>query len=659
MIVCDMRLFASLNPEQRTAVAAPPGPILVRAGAGSGKTRVLTLRIAYLIVEHGVSPSNILALTFTNKAAREMRQRLRDMPGVSIRGLTAGTFHSVCASVLREHIAGRIGSYTADFTIYAEDEQVHLASAALDAARERPPALLEPEELLRHISRAKSRLLTPRLAARFARDDLARFVAGCYQRYQRSLERANALDFDDLILLTHRLFSEHPDVLDACQSRWRHVLIDEYQDTDPAQHALVELLTRPSPANGGVRSLFAVGDGMQAIYGFRNADHTIISRFERDFPDARVIELATNYRSRQPILDAAYAVIRHSRTVQPMALRATKPEPPRGVGYASPLQIVDAKDARDEAERVARSIADLLRQGRRPQEIAVLYRSRHMSRAFESALRHARIPYALRGATGFYDRAVVRDALAYLRIINNPADTLSLNRIANVPPRGLGANSLATLSAFAGQQGVTLADALIHPEALALLPSKAAEGARQLAALLTRWRRLAESAMSPDHLLADVLERTGYQAWLEQRLEPENVPDARAHLQELANAAADHTALNAFLQEVALLTSADDNDEERDRVQLSTIHAAKGLEWPIVFVVGLEEGVLPHEHSLVTPEGVDEERRLCYVALTRAGEQLYLSWAASRVRGKLAKPSRFLNDIEAYGRERARVKVER
>ena len=405
--------------------------------------------------------------------------------------------------------------------------------------------------------------------------------------------------------------------------------------------------------------MFAVGDGMQAIYGFRNADHTIISRFERDFPDAQVIELATNYRSRQPILDAAYAVIRHSRTVQPMALRATKPETPRGVGYTSPLQIVDAKDARDEAERVARSIADLLRQGRRPQEIAVLYRSRHMSRAFESALRHARIPYALRGATGFFDRAVVRDALAYLRVINNPADTLSLNRIANVPPRGLGANSLATLSAFAGQRGLTLADALIHPEALALLPSKAAEGARQLAALLTRWRRLAESAMSPDHLLADVLERTGYQAWLEQRLEPENVPDARAHLQELANAAADHTALNAFLQEVALLTSADDNDEERDRVQLSTIHAAKGLEWPIVFVVGLEEGVLPHEHSLVTPEGVDEERRLCYVALTRAGEQLYLSWAASRVRGKLAKPSRFLNDIEAYGRERARVKVER
>ncbi|MDW8213267.1 MAG: UvrD-helicase domain-containing protein [Roseiflexaceae bacterium] len=653
MILRDTSLLASLNPAQRAAVTAPPGPILVRAGAGSGKTRVLTLRIAHLIAERGASPSHILALTFTNKAAREMRQRLRDLPGVSIRGLTAGTFHSVCAALLREHIAGRIGRYTSAFTIYAEDEQVQLAAAALDAARERPPVSLEPADLLRHISRAKSRLLTPRLAARFARDDLARFVAGCYQRYQRSLEHANALDFDDLILLTHRLLSEHADVLEACQSRWQHVLIDEYQDTDPAQHALVELLTRPSPANGSVRSLFAVGDGMQAIYGFRNADHTIIARFERDFPEAQVIELATNYRSRQPILDAAYAVIRHSRTVRPMALRATKPEPPRGAGYAPPLQIVDAKDARDEAERVVRSVADLLRRGRRPREMAILYRSRHMSRAFETALRHARIPYALRGATGFFDRAVVRDALAYLRVINNPADNLSFNRIANVPPRGLGAGALATLSACAAQQGLPVSEALAHPVALASLTPKAAEGARQLAALITRWRRLAESGMSPDHLLADVLERTGYQAWLEQRLEPEELPDARAHLQELANAAAEHTALNAFLQEVALLTSADDEDDDRDRVQLSTIHAAKGLEWPIVFVTGLEEGVLPHEHSLATPDGVEEERRLCYVALTRAGEQLYLSWAASRVRGKQAKPSRFLNEIEAYGRERA------
>lgn len=649
-----MNYLNSLNSEQRAAVTAPLGPVLVRAGAGSGKTRVLTLRIAHLITAHKAAPASILALTFTNKAAREMRQRLRDLPGISTRGLSAGTFHSTCAALLREHIPARIGSYTADFTIYAEDEQIQLASHALDATKERPPAMLEPSDLLRHISRAKSRLLTPRLAARFARDDLARFVAGCYQRYQRSLERANAVDFDDLILLTHRLFSEHPDVLEACQARWRHVLVDEYQDTDPGQHALVELLTRPAPANHHTRSLFVVGDGMQAIYGFRNADHTIIGRFAHDFPEARVIELATNYRSRQPILDAAYAVIRHSRVVAPMVLRSTKPEAARGTGYVPPLQIVDAKDARAEAEHVARSINDLMRRGRRPREVAVLYRARHMSRALESALRHARVPYALRGAAGFFDRAVVRDALAYLRVINNPADTLSLNRIANVPARGLGATSFAALTSFAAQNGIALSEALGRAEALAGLPPKAADGARQLASLLARWRRFAEGTMSPDHLLADVLERTAYQAWLEQRLAPEDLPDARAHLQELANAAAEHTALGEFLQEVALLTSADSDDEERDRVQLLTIHAAKGLEWPIVFVVGMEEGTLPHEHSLITPEGVEEERRLCYVALTRAGEQLFLSWAGSRMRGAPSKPSRFLGEIEAFGRERAR-----
>jgi DNA helicase II / ATP-dependent DNA helicase PcrA len=363
-----MDALKSLNAEQRAAVTAPAGPVLVRAGAGSGKTRVLTLRIAYLIERHGAQPGQILALTFTNKAAKEMRQRLRAMLGARARGLVAGTFHSVCARLLREQIAGRIGHYTGDFSIYAADEQLQLAAEALDAATERPPMLLEPEELLRRISRAKSRTLTPRLMARFAPDPVERFVAGCYSRYQRALERANAVDFDDLILLTHRLLSEHPDVLEACQARWRHLLVDEYQDTDPSQHALVELLTRLNPNLGGTRSLFVVGDGMQSIYGFRNADHSIITRFAHDFPDAQVIELATNYRSRQPILDAAYAVIRHSKAVPPMALRAA--------GAALPgercILINEAKDGREEAEQIARGIAELQRQGRRLREMAVL-----------------------------------------------------------------------------------------------------------------------------------------------------------------------------------------------------------------------------------------------------------------------------------------------
>jgi DNA helicase-2/ATP-dependent DNA helicase PcrA len=643
-----MDALKSLNAEQRAAVTAPLGPVLVRAGAGSGKTRVLTLRIAHLIDRHGAQPGQILALTFTNKAAKELRERLRAMLGARARGLVAGTFHSVCARLLREQIAGRIGHYTGDFTIYAADEQLQLAAEALDAATERPPILLEPEELLRRISRAKSRTLTPRLMARFAPDPVERFVAGCYGRYQRALERANAVDFDDLILLTQRLLSEHPDVLEACQTRWRHLLVDEYQDTDPSQHALVELLTRPGPQRGA-RSLFVVGDGMQSIYGFRNADHSIITRFGHDFPEAQVIELATNYRSRQPILDAAFAVIRHSKAVPPMALRAA--------GAALPgercILINEAKDGREEAEQIARGIAELQRQGRRLREVAVLYRTKHLSRPIEAALRHARIPYSVRGSVGFYDRAVVRDALAFLRAVNNPADNLSLTRIANVPARGLGAQSLAALSSFAAQAGVSLSTVLASPEALKFLPPKSADGARRLAALLARWRRMAQGTTPPDHLLADVLEQSGYMVALEQRFGADELPDARAHLQELSLAAEEHTSLSDFLQEIALLTSADEKEDQRDQVQLLTIHASKGLEWPAVFVTGLEEGTLPHERSIATPDGVEEERRLCYVALTRAAERLFLSWAPGRSRGQILKPSRFLDEILAYGRERA------
>jgi DNA helicase-2/ATP-dependent DNA helicase PcrA len=644
-----MQYLASLNAEQRAAVVAPVGPVLVRAGAGSGKTRVLTLRIAHLIDHHGITPGSILALTFTNKAAKEMRQRLRSLLGTRTRGLTSGTFHSVCAKLLREQITGRIGSYTGTFTIYAGDEQLQLATEALAGATERPPALFEPADVLRQISRAKSRLLSPRLMARLAPNAIERFMAGCYRRYQRALEQSNALDFDDLILLSFRLLSEHPDVLEQCQAHWQHLMVDEYQDTDPGQYALIELLSRPSPANRETRSLFVVGDGMQSIYGFRNADHSIITRFGSDFPAAQVIELTTNYRSRQPILDAAYAIIRHSKAVTPMALRSMGVTPP---GERC-LLIIDAKDAREEADQVVKTIGELNRQGRKLREMAVLYRTKHMSRQYETALRQAKIPYSVRGSVGFYDRAVVRDALAYLRAINNPADSLSLTRIANVPTRGLGAQSMAALAAFATREGLPLSEALLRPEAVAGLPQKSADGARRLGSMLLRWRRMAQGTTPPDHLLADVLEQSGYMSSLESRFSAEELPEARAHLQELMVAAEEHTVLSEFLQLVALITSADEKEDERDQVQLLTIHAAKGLEWPIVFVPGLEEGTLPHERSLTSAEGIEEERRLCYVALTRAGERLYLAWAATRQRGKQAKPSRFLDEILAYGKERA------
>ena len=642
-----MDTLRGLNPEQRAAVVAPIGPVLVRAGAGSGKTRVLTLRIAHLI-GGGAKPTQILALTFTNKAAKEMRERLRAQLGGTSRGLVAGTFHAVCARMLREQIAGRIGNYTADFSIYAGDEQLQLATTALEAATERPPMLLEPDEVLRRISRAKSRLLTPRLMARFSPDPVDRFVSGCYRRYQRALEQANALDFDDLILLAHRLLTEHHEVLEQIQDRWRHVLVDEYQDTDPSQHALIELLTRPT--GGRPRSLFVVGDGMQSIYGFRNADHSIITRFAHDFPESQVVELDTNYRSRQPILDAAFAVIRHSQAVPPMALRAA--------GITAPgercVLIHESKDGREEAEQIARSINELQTAGRRLREIAILYRTRHMSRVIEAALRHAKIPYSVRGSVGFYDRAVVRDTLCYLRAIANPADNLSLVRIINVPARGLGAQAIAKLSAFAAQREISLSESMNQSEAINLLSPKAAEGARRMAALLSRWRRMAAGTASPDHLLADVLEQSGYMAALESRVSPEDLPDARGHLQELMVAAEEHESLSSMLQEIALVTYADEKESERDQVQMLTIHAAKGLEWAFVFVTGLEERTLPHERSLGTPDGIEEERRLCYVALTRAAERLYLSWASGRNRGQTLKPSRFLDEILAYGREHVR-----
>lgn len=642
-----MELLNHLNPAQRLAVTAPIGPVLVKAGAGSGKTRVLTLRIAYLITHYGVAPQQILAVTFTNKAAREMRERLRHLLGARIRGLTSGTFHAVCTRILRESIEGRLKGYTASFSIYSEDEQLQLVAEALAAVTETPPRTIEADEVLRLISRAKSRMLTPRLMARFAVDPLDRFIAACYRRYQRALEQANALDFDDLILNTYRLLSDDPDLLSTYQQRWHHVLVDEYQDTDPSQHALIELLTRPTTQRP--RSLFVVGDAMQSIYGFRNADHSIISRFSTDFPDAQVIELTTNYRSRQPILDAAYAIIRHSRSVAPMELRAAA-----RVNSERCVLISEAKDSRDEAEQVARTIADLQRQGRQLREIAVLYRTRHMSRPFEQAFRHARIPYLVRGGVSFFDRAVVRDALAYLRCIANPADHLSLTRIANVPARGLGGQALATIAAYAASQSLSLSAALGHASVIPGLSPRAVEGARRLFALLQRWWRLSESTMPPDHLLADVLEQSGYMAALAERFDAEELAEARAYLQELIRAAEEHTDLRSFLQEVALMTNVDDEDDERDRVQLLTIHAAKGLEWPFVFVVGMEEGTLPHERSIGDPAALEEERRLCYVALTRAGERLYLSWTASRNRGQRLKPSRFLDEIIAFGRERSR-----
>ncbi|WP_110514782.1 ATP-dependent helicase [Herpetosiphon llansteffanensis] len=640
-------MFDTLNSEQRAAVMAQLGPVLVKAGAGSGKTRVLTYRIAYLI-EQGASSDSIVSVTFTNKAASELRTRLRDLLGKRSRGLTAGTFHAICGKLLRQHITGRIRNYTANFTIYAGDEQLQLVQQAMDSYTGRMPHDLEAPQVLNLISRFKSRMQPPTLARQMANDPLSQYAAAIYRTYQRQLERSNAVDFDDMIVMTYKLLFEHHDVLDEVQSRWAHVLVDEYQDTDSAQYALLELLSRP--VGKRPRSLFAVGDAQQSIYGFRNADYTIINRFTRDFPEAQVVELLTNYRSRQEILDAAYAVMRHSVAVPALTLKAARRSPP-----VPALVINEAADDRAEADAIAKSIGSLLSTGRRSKDIAILYRSRHMSRGLETALRQARIPYSLKGQAGFYDRRVIRDALAFLRIIANPSDSLSMNRIINVPARGIGASTIAHLTSKAAALGLPLGEAILKREAWAGLSDRASQAVSDWARKIYRWRKLASGTYPPEGLLQTVLQESGYQAMIEKDWKDPDRSDALAHLEELRVAAGEHTNLAAFLQEIALLTNVEDKDE-RDAVQLLTIHGAKGLEWPIVYVAGLEEGTLPHERSLVEAGGVEEERRLCYVALTRAGEQLYLSHAKKRQRNT-RNPSRFLDDILVYGRERAKAKA--
>lgn len=686
-------MTSGLNPEQTTAVRAPLGPVLVRAGAGSGKTRVLTLRIVHLIEQHHTPSREIVAVTFTNKAATELRERLRAALGARSRGLTTGTFHSLGLRILRESIAGRLRPYTATFSVFGADEQLQLAAVALDSYTSRVPVIMEPPDVLRAISRLKSRLITPDLATRTASDGESSYVAALYTAYQRQLTRQNAIDFDDCILLPLRLFAADSDLREDYAERWRHILVDEYQDTDRAQYALLDALTRHD--NGTPRSLFAVGDAQQAIYAFRNADHTIIAQFRQDFPEALIVDLNTNYRSRQEILDAAYAVIRHARSVQPLELRSHST---RRLASAA-LGIQATPDARTEADAIARHIAQMISDGRRPSEIAVLFRTGFMSRQFEQALRHTAVPYKVRGMDSFYDRAVIRDALAYLRVVANPADSLSLARIANTPARGITAATLEQVTLGGAALGLTPGEAILDQRAWSGLKQQALQALRSFALLLGRWRDRAASTYPPGHLLRDILDQSGYRRMVEQRVAmsdsgpsqtqretgpsqqqslwdmdeaprftaptartPARLPnkgrrDGRTRddielLQELEAAAEEHTSLAEFLGEVALMTNMPEDEDERDAVQLLTIHAAKGLEWPIVFVAGLEEGTLPHERSILDPTGIEEERRLCYVALTRAKEQLLLSWVAQRGKGKQSKRSRFLDEIEAYGRER-------
>ena len=645
-----------LNARQREAVSAPDGPVLVLAGAGTGKTRVLTARVAEML-RRGAPPESILALTFTNRAAREMRERVAALlarpkgakrgirgPGPAGRaaGLTLGTFHSFCSRLLRRH-AEELG-LPGDFAIADAADQLAAVKAVMREVRV-PETAIAPRALQSRISLLKNRLVDPAAAAGSADDDTSHLVASAYRRYDERLRRCRQLDFDDLLLFTLRLLREHPARRRELGDRYWNVLVDEFQDTNPPQYAILKELVRDH------RNLFVVGDDDQSIYGWRGAEVRQILDFPKDFPGATVVRLETNYRSTDEILEAANRVISQNIGRHEKSLRSAA-----GNGLA--VTYLELRDEEDEADFLVKEMLYEVRQGHaRLGEYAVLFRTQTQPRVFEAKLRQARVPYRLVGSSSFFDRKEVRDVLAFLKLVAQPADELSLARILNCPPRGIGATSQERLAAFAAENGIGLWEALGRAGELPRLGDAAQRGARDLHATLNGLRTTAHRA-SLVQLVRSLVESVGYRAEVE-RCYPE--PDARlarwAAVEEVFNFAenyerrATRPSLGGFLEELAL-TAQDDREEQeegpQDAVTLMTLHAAKGLEFPRVYLVGVEEGLLPHYRSL-EEDSVEEERRLMYVGITRAQRVLTVSHVLERAqRGsrRRTQPSRFWFEMQ-------------
>lgn len=619
----------SLNPNQLDAVVHRGGPLLVVAGAGSGKTRVLTHRIAYLVAE-GAPPSSILAITFTNKAADEMRHRLIDLVGPMVKAMWVSTFHSACVRILRSH-ADLLG-YPRTFSIYdAADAQrltgYVIRDLGLDSKR------YPPRGVHGRISLWKNELVTPAMASDRAVNPFDHKVAEIYADYQDRLLRAGAMDFDDLLVNVVRLFREHPDVLHHYQQRFRHVLIDEYQDTNVAQNEIALSLAAEH------HDITIVGDENQSVYRFRGADLRNITQFESAFDQVTTIVLDQNYRSTQVILDAANAVIANNPAHQDKRLWSE-----RGAGN----QIVryHAQDEGDEATwvvRTAREVHDELHLGW--SDIAVFYRTNAQSRVIEDALMRIGVPYKVVGGTRFYDRREIKDAIAYLRAVVNPADEVSVKRVLNVPKRGIGDTSVGRLEAYALDEGVSFVEALRHAHDAGVSGS-ALRGIASFVDLLDQFAHRVVADESPGDLLHEILDASGYLA----ELEAESSVEAAGRLEnlgELVGTAREFTRLDEFLEQVALVADTDDLGDD-DKLVMMTLHSAKGLEFPAVFLVGMEEGVFPHSRALSEPDELEEERRLAYVGITRAQARLFISHAWSRQlfgTTNYNPPSRFIDEI--------------
>ena len=639
-----MDLLKGLNPQQREAVEAKDGPVLILAGPGSGKTRVLTQRVAYLVQSRRIDPRHIMAVTFTNKAAREMKERLdRALGPERTAELSVGTFHALCARFLRRD-APHIG-ISRDFVIYDADDQEALVKVALkdlniDDKKYKPSAVLNA------ISSAKSELIPPEnyVAPTYWHEAIGRV----YARYQELLRASSALDFDDLLNEVVRLFDTNPTVLGYYQNRYRHILVDEFQDTNTAQYTLLKQMAAKS------RILFCVGDEDQSIYKFRGADFRNVQRFQDDYPDAQVILLEQNYRSTQTILDAARGVIRRNRHRTDKRLFTDR-------AGGTPISIYEAYNEDDEALYVVNTIEDQIRgQQYKAADFAVFYRTNAQSRPLEEAFIRAGIPYRLFGGTRFYARREVKDVLAYLQLVHNPHDTVGLIRVINVPSRGIGAKTIAALQDAArnwSKSPYAMMSELKTGAANSPLASGLTGRARQaLVDFVNRldgWIAQKKRTKSVADLLDVIVKQTGYKDYILDGSEEGR--DRWDNVKELRNVAADYTSavgddpLAEFLGDVALVSDVDRMEDDRvDAPTLMTLHSAKGLEFPVVFITGMEEGVLPHARSLENPDEMEEERRLTYVGITRAKDRVFLSYAFRRSRwgsSDVNAPSRFLADI--------------
>lgn len=638
LMVFANQILEGMNPKQKEAVTHTDGPLLIMAGAGSGKTRVLTHRIAYLIEEKGLSPWNILAITFTNKAAQEMKERVTQLVKNGGENVWVSTFHSMCVRILRRD-ADHIG-YNPAFTIADPNEQKTLIKRILKQLNY-DPKKYNPKAILGDISNAKNELIDEKQYRSEATDYWSSVVAECYEAYQRELRQAEAMDFDDLIMQTVRLFEESPETLGFYQTKFQYIHVDEYQDTNHAQYKLVQLLGER------LKNVCVVGDADQSIYGWRGADMENILNFEKDYPEAKTIFLEQNYRSTKTILQAANDVIRNNVNRRDKNLWTDNKD-------GEKVSIYGASNEHDEARFIVSTIQETMNNSPSVSygDIAVLYRTNAMSRVIEETFIKSNIPYKIVGGTGFYQRKEIRDLLAYLTLIANPADNLSFVRVVNEPKRGIGNATIEKLVLAAEEIGWSLYEAALNAQATNL-PSRAVNKLESFAQMISNFRKMSEY-LSITELTEKILEDSGYlkalekERTLESEARIENLQEFYSVTKEFDQQEQDDASLLAFLTELALLSPTDEVEEESSQIMMMTMHAAKGLEFPYVFIAGMEEGIFPLSRAVEDEDELEEERRLAYVGITRAGEKLYLTHSIMRQlygRTQTNPQSRFLGEI--------------